>query len=66
MTRHVIALGKIFDWEEIPGQETYKRFFAKFDQVKIQRVSDYFYSWICDNFKFDNFTVDIDSCVITR
>lgn len=25
-----------------------------------------FYSWIFDNFKFDNFTLDIDSSVMTR
>jgi hypothetical protein len=66
VTRHDIALGKIFDWEEIPAQDTYKRFFAKFDQATNQRVGDYFYSWIFDNFKFDNFTLDIDSSVMTR
>lgn len=66
VTRHDIALGKIFDWKNTLGQDTYKRFFAKFDQAKNQRVSDYFYSWIFDNFKFDNFTLDIDSSVMTR
>ena len=66
VTRHDIALGKIFDWKNTPGQDTYKRFFAKFDQAKKQRISDYFYSWIFDNFKFDNFTLDIDSSVMTR
>lgn len=66
VTRHDIALGKIFDWDEIPAQDAYKRFFAKFDQATNQRVSDYFYSWIFDNFKFDNFTLDIDSSVMTR
>jgi hypothetical protein len=29
-------------------------------------VSEYFYSWIFDNFKFDNFTLDIDSSAMTR
>ena len=66
VTRHDIALGNIFDWSRTPGQDTYKRFFAKFDQAKNQAVSDYFYSWIFDNFKFDNFTLDIDSSVMTR
>jgi hypothetical protein len=66
VTRHDIALGKIFDWDDIPAQDAYKRFFAKFDQATNQRVSDYFYSWIFDNFKFDNFTLDIDSSVMTR
>ena len=66
VTRHDVALGKIFDWETTPAQDTYKRFFNKFDQTTNQKVSDYFYSWIFDNFKFDNFTLDVDSSVMTR
>lgn len=66
VTRHDTALGKVFDWAVTPGQDAYKRFFNKFDQVKNQNTSDYFYSWIFDNFKFDNFTLDIDSSIITR
>lgn len=66
ITRHDVALGKIFDWNTIPAQDTYKRFLNKFDQVTNQKVSDHFYSWIFDNFKFDNFTLDIDSSVMTR
>lgn len=66
VTRHDATLGKIFDWKATPGQDTYKRFFSKFDQASSQRVSDYFYSWIFDNFKFDNFTLDIDSSIMTR
>lgn len=65
-TRHDTALGKIFDWKETPAQDTYKRFFSKFNQATNQKVSDRFYSWIFDNFKFDNFTLDIDSSVMTR
>ena len=66
VTRHDAALGKIFDWAHTPGQDTYKRFFSKFTQTTNQKVSDYFYSWIFDNVKFNNFTLDIDSSVMTR
>jgi len=66
VTRHDAALGKIFDWNNTPGQDTYKRFFSKFTQSTNQKVSDYFYSWIFDNVKFDNFVLDIDSSVMTR
>jgi hypothetical protein len=66
VTRHDSALGKIFNWKNTPGQDTYKRFFSKFTQAKNHTVSQYFYSWIFDNFKFDTFTLDIDSSVITR
>ena len=66
VTRHDLALSKIFGWKRTPGQDTYKRFFSKFSQAGNQRVADYFYSWIFDNVKFDNFTLDVDSSVITR
>jgi hypothetical protein len=66
VTRHDATLGKIFNWNSTPAQDTYKRFFNKFDQTTNQKVSDYFYSWIFDNFKFDNFTLDVDSSVMTR
>jgi hypothetical protein len=66
VTRHDTALGKIFGWQRTPGQDTYKRFFGKFTQSTNQSVSDHFYPWIFDNLKFDNFTLDIDSSVMTR
>jgi len=66
VTRHDAALGKIFDWKNTPGQDTYKRFFSKFTQATNQKVSDYFYSWFFENIKSDNFTLDIDSSVMTR
>ena len=66
VARHDAALGQIFDWKTTPGQDVYKRFFSKFTQAENLRVSEYFYSWIFDNLKFDNFTLDIDSSVMTR
>jgi len=66
VTRHDPALCKIFDWKKTPGQDAYKRYFSKFTQTTNQKVSDYFYSWIFDNLNFDNFTLDIDSSVMTR
>jgi len=66
VTRHDAALGKIFDWKNTPGQDTYKRFFSKFTQVTNQKVSDYFYSWFFDNVQLNNYTLDIDSSVMTR
>ena len=46
-----------------PRKTLINGFFNKFDQATNQKVSDYFYSWIFDNFKFDNFTLYIDSSV---
>ncbi len=58
VTRHDAALRKIFDWKNTPGQDTYKRFFSKFTQTTNLKVSDYFYSWIFDNVKFDNLIIN--------
>lgn len=66
VTRHDATLGQIFGWKTTPGQDVYKRFFSKFTHAKNLRVSEYFYSWIFDNFKFDNFTLDVDSSIMTR
>lgn len=61
------ALAKIVGWERgVPGQDAYKRFFSKFTPTTNIRVSDYFFKWLISNYQFDNFTVDIDSSVITR
>lgn len=65
-TRNDIALAEIFDWDKVPAQDTYKRFFSKFTQDLNNKVSHYFYTWLFDHFQFDNFTLDVDSSVITR
>lgn len=66
ITRSDTALGKIFGWESVPGQDAYKRFFGKFTETTNLAVGDYFYKWIFDNYRFDNYTLDFDSTVITR
>ena len=66
VTRQDLAICKIFGWKQMPGNDAFKRFFRKFRQADSQRVSDYFYKWIFNNVKFDNYTLDCDSTIITR
>lgn len=66
LTRLDPALARIFGWKNMPAQDVFKRYFSKFDQVTNLEVSQYFYKWIFDNFQFDNFTLDIDSSILTR
>jgi hypothetical protein len=66
VTRHDKALGNIFEWEQAPAQDTFKRFFSKFTQAINQRVSEHLYTWMFDNVKFDHYTLDCDSSVMTR
>lgn len=66
VTRSDRALSKIFDWKTVPGQDAYKRYFNKFDQVKNQQVGHYFFKWIFESVTINYFTLDIDSTIMTR
>ncbi len=64
--RHDYPLAKIFGWNRHPGQDTYKRFFRKFDFARNTQVFPYFYKWFFGNLKMDEATLDIDSSIFTR
>ena len=66
ITRHDPSISRIFNWKRTPAQDTYKRFFAKFTSASQIRISQYFYHWLFKQVLFDNFTLDIDSSVLTR
>ena len=66
VTRHDKALTQIFGWKQAPGNDTYKRYFAKFSQTVNQAVFDHFYGWFFSQLKFDHFTLDFDSSILTR
>lgn len=66
LTRLDPALTRIFGWKQMPAQDAFKRYFSKFNQITNLEVSQYFYSWIFDNFHFDYYTLDIDSSILTR
>ncbi len=66
VTRHDRALTRIFGWRQAPGNDTYKRYFAKFSQAVNQAVFDHFYGWFFTQLKFDHFTLDFDSSILTR
>lgn len=44
ITRADRALGKIFGWNQVPGRDTYKRYFSKFNQVINNQVNHHFFS----------------------
>ena len=60
------TLHDIFDWDEIPSQSTYSRFFGKFSLKRNTEVFSKMENWFFDQIKADNITVDFDSTVITR
>ena len=66
ITRSDKALASIFDWQKVPAQDAYKRYFGKFTQSINQQVGHHFFSWFFQNLQLNYFTLDIDSSVITR
>lgn len=60
------TLQKLFGWTKMLEHKAFKRYFDKFNQADIVRVFGYIYRWFFSNLIFDNYTIDIDSSVITR
>lgn len=57
---------KIFGWSRIPSGTTFGRFFKKFSWKENNRIFTQLNQWFFKKIKFDNYTLDVDSSVITR
>ncbi len=60
------VLTKIFNWERFPGQDSFKRYFKKFNQTINNRIFNELNRWFFNELKFDNYTLDFDSTILTR
>src|SRR5208337_3758173 len=66
VTRQDEAIRKMFDYERMAGHKAFVRYFGKFGQGTNQRVFQHLYKWFFEHLSFDNFTLDMDSTVISR
>ena len=66
VTRFDGVLQKLFGWERMAGHRAFVRFFEKFNMEINDKVFTELYRWFFNNLKFDNYTLDFDSSVITR
>lgn len=66
ITRHDKALSMIFGWKRTPANDTYKRFFRKFNIERTTALSKSLFGWIFSNISFDRYTLDCDSTILTR
>ena len=64
--RYDKVLQSIFNWDQMPSQSTYSRFFGNFSQKRNTEVFPVLQNWFFDQIGVDNITVDFDSTVITR
>lgn len=67
---HVLRLDDtlkgIFGWKQVPSDTTFKRFFQKFSWEKNNEIFPELQKWFFNELLFDNYTLDMDSTVITR
>jgi len=60
------VLRQIFGWKRVASGTTFGRFFKKFTPSVNVHFFKELYSWYFEQLHFDNFTLDVDSSVITR
>ena len=66
VTRFDTSIQRMFAWQGMPEHKAFQRYCDKFDIPTTHAVFGGLYRWFFDNLKFNNFTLDIDSSVITR
>jgi len=66
VTCHDKVLCRIFGWKRAPANDTYKRFFKRFDLARSSQLSDSLFSWVFANINFNRYTLDCDSTILTR
>ena len=60
------VLRQIFGWERVASGTTFGRFFKKFSPSLNHSLFIELNSWFFEQLQFDNYTLDVDSSVITR
>lgn len=60
------VLKKIFGFKQMAGHKAYQRYFKKFTLAINQRVFTKISQWFFNQVKLDNYTLDVDSTVLTR
>jgi len=66
VTRQDAVIQNIFGWKRMAGHLSFERFFSKFSKARNQRVFTGIYQWFFGQLKFDNYTLDVDSSILTR
>jgi hypothetical protein len=66
VTRFDGVIQRMFGWKSMAGHRAFARYFQKFSMEDNAQVFTYLYQWFFNNLAFDNFTLDLDSSVVTR
>jgi len=60
------VLRRIFGFKKMAGHKAYQRYFQKFTIAINQQIFTKLSQWFFDQIKLDNYTLDVDSTVLTR
>lgn len=60
------TLQKLFGWKRMAGHKSFQRYFQKFTIASNHRIFHSIYQWFFDQLRFDNYTFNMDSTVLTR
>jgi hypothetical protein len=66
VTRFDGVIQQMFGWKSMAGHRAFARYFQKFSMEDNAKVFTYLYQWFFNNLAFNNFTLDLDSSVVTR
>ena len=66
VTRRDEIIREIFEWKKMSGHKAMERYLEKFNYGINQEVFTRMYQWFFGNMKFDNYTLDCDSTIMTR
>ncbi len=66
VTRQDEVIRKFWGFRRMAGHKAFQRFFNKFNQAINQQVFTAWFKWFFSHLKFDNFTLDVDSSILTR
>jgi hypothetical protein len=66
VTRFDGVIQQLFGWKSMAGHRAFVRYFQKFTMEDNAAVFSCLYQWFFNHLAFDNFTLDLDSSVVTR
>lgn len=66
VTRQDEVIRQFWGFRQMAGHKAFQRFFNKFNQSTNQEVFTAWFQWFFSSLKFNNFTLDVDSSIITR
>jgi len=60
------TLQQLFGWKTMAGHKAFQRYFSKFTTAVNHKIFHPLYQWFFEQLQFDNYTLDLDSTVMTR